>query len=68
LLQKTDRFPSSLSCVAALELSRHAEPTLWLTGGQVLVGVHDVMGQRVPGHPRPSSQRPACCPTKLSSP
>jgi hypothetical protein len=33
LLQKTDRFPSSLSCVAALELSRHAESTLALTGG-----------------------------------
>ena len=46
LLQKTDRFPSSLSCVAALELSRHAESTLALTGGQVLVGVHDVMGHR----------------------
>ena len=46
LLQKTDRFPGNLSCAGALELSSHAEPTLALTGGQVLVGIHEVMGQR----------------------
>jgi trehalose-6-phosphate synthase len=46
VLQKTDRFPASLTCAAAVELSRLVEPTLPLAGGQVLVGVHEVMGHR----------------------
>jgi hypothetical protein len=51
LLQKTERFPRSLSCVDVMELAHRAEPTLALTGGQVLVGVHSVMGHR-PAPPR----------------
>ena len=46
LLQKTDRFPSSLSCVAALELSRHAESTLALTGGAFTTDLPDGAGGR----------------------
>ncbi|MGA8393234.1 MAG: hypothetical protein WB775_13995, partial [Burkholderiaceae bacterium] len=61
LLQKTDRFPASLSCAGALELSSHAEPTLALTGGQVLVGVHEVMGQR-PAAPRALDPAPGVLP------
>jgi trehalose-6-phosphate synthase len=46
LLQATDRFPVGLTCAAALELVRQAEPRLGLAGGAVHVSVHDVMGQR----------------------
>jgi trehalose-6-phosphate synthase len=61
VLQKTDRFPASLSCAGALELSSHAEPTLALTGGQVLVGVHEVIGQR-PAAPRAVDPAPGVLP------
>lgn len=66
LLQKTDRFPASLSCAGALELSSHAEPTLALTGGQVLVGVHEVMGQR-PAAPRAVDPAPGVLPDEALS-
>jgi trehalose 6-phosphate synthase len=46
LLQKTSQFPARLSCAGALALSLGAEPTMALTGGRVLVGVHDVIGNR----------------------
>jgi len=45
LLQRTDSFPATLTCTAAAELARMAEPRLALTGGAVHVGVHDVMAQ-----------------------
>jgi len=45
LLQRTDSFPATLTCTAAAELARMAEPRLALTGGAVHVGVHDVMVQ-----------------------
>jgi len=49
LLQRTASFPATLPCAVADELARQAEPRLALTGGAVHVGVHDVMGQPVPG-------------------
>ena len=48
ILQATERFPGSLSCAAAVELARHAQPRLDLKGGPVHVGVHEVMGPRPP--------------------
>ncbi|HEY6088113.1 MAG TPA: trehalose-6-phosphate synthase [Burkholderiaceae bacterium] len=57
LLQATDRFPVGLTCAAALDLVRQAEPRLGLAGGAVHVGVHDVMGQR----PEPAA--PAAAPS-----
>ncbi|MEO8057101.1 MAG: trehalose-6-phosphate synthase [Burkholderiales bacterium] len=45
LLQRTDRFPASLSCAQAYDVAGEAEPRLALPGGAVHVGVHDVMGQ-----------------------
>ncbi len=48
ILQSTERFPDSLSCAAALELARRAEPRLNLAGGPVHVGVQEVMGPRPP--------------------
>jgi len=48
LLQSTNRFPASLSCVMAVDLARHAEPRLPLAGGPVHVGVHDVVERRSP--------------------
>jgi len=45
LLQRTDSFPPILTCTAAAELARMAEPGLALASGAVHVGVHDVMGQ-----------------------
>jgi trehalose-6-phosphate synthase len=54
LLQATDRFPVGLTCAAALELVRQAEPRLGLAGGAVHVSVHDVIGQR-PAPPAPAA-------------
>jgi len=51
LVQSTAQFPSTLTCVRAMELIRGAEPTLALAGGRVLVGVHSVMGHP-PARPR----------------
>ncbi|MEO6276556.1 trehalose-6-phosphate synthase [Roseateles sp.] len=48
LLQRTHRFPSTVSCVDAAELARQVEPRLSLPGGAVHIGVHDVMGQPLP--------------------
>jgi len=45
LLQRTDSYPTPLTCPAAAELARMAEPRLALTGGAVHVGVHDMMAQ-----------------------
>ena len=41
-LQKTDSFPSTLSCTRAVEIALQEEPRLPLTSGAVHVGVHDV--------------------------
>ena len=46
LLQSTARFPHSLDCAQAVELSRQPEPHLVLAGGTVHVGVQDMMGHR----------------------
>ncbi len=46
VLGATTHYPESLSCSAASELSRQSDPTLKLTGGAVIVGVHDVTGAR----------------------
>ena len=48
LLRRTDSFPPTLSCAAAIELARKTEPRLALAGGAVHVGVHDVMRQAPP--------------------
>lgn len=45
LLQRTAVFPVTLTCAQASELAGRAEPRMALTGGEVHVGVHDVMGQ-----------------------
>jgi len=45
LLERTESFPKTLTCPAAEDLARKAEPQLPLAGGTVHVGVHDVMGQ-----------------------
>jgi len=52
LLQSTDRFPDSLSCARATEIAREAEPRLALAGGDVHVGVQDIMGSH-PVEPAP---------------
>ena len=52
VLQGTDRFPDSLSCAAAVQLSSLAEPRLDLAGGPVHVGVQEIMG------PRPAALAP----------
>ncbi|MDO9285938.1 MAG: trehalose-6-phosphate synthase [Aquabacterium sp.] len=46
LVQRTDAFPRSLSCVRAAGLSVEAEPRLALASGAVHVGMHDVIAQR----------------------
>ncbi|RZL38455.1 MAG: trehalose-6-phosphate synthase [Rubrivivax sp.] len=43
LLQRTESFPSTLSCAASAKVAAQAEPRLALSGGPVHVGVHDVM-------------------------
>lgn len=48
LLQRTSRFPDTLSCAEAISLAQRPEPRLSLTGGPVHVGVHRVMGHRPP--------------------
>ena len=58
LLQRTDRFPVTLSCAESANLASQPDPRLSLTGGAVHVGVHDVMGQPpskavVPVNPAP---------------
>ncbi len=53
LLEATDRFPASLSCAQALQLSREAEPRLALAGGAVHVGVQDIIGSPSAARPRP---------------
>jgi hypothetical protein len=75
LLQKTDRFPPVCPVWRLWSCPAMPSPTLALTGGQVLVGVHDVMGHRpvapqavdIPrarraarrGQSRPEAQQPA---------
>ena len=44
LLQSTDRYPTSLSCEAAVNLAQLPEPRLSLPGGPVHVGVQAVVG------------------------
>jgi hypothetical protein len=55
LLQSTDRFPGSLSCDAAGQLARQAEPRLDLPGGAVNVGVQAIMAPRPVARPPPPS-------------
>jgi len=45
LLERTDSFPTTLTCAVAADSARKAEPQVPLAGGTVHVGVHDVMGQ-----------------------
>jgi alpha,alpha-trehalose-phosphate synthase [UDP-forming] len=47
LLQRTDRFPATLSCAAATEAASRPASRLQLAGGPVHVGVHPVLDRRV---------------------
>jgi trehalose-6-phosphate synthase len=62
LLQRSDSFPASLTCPAAADLARKAEPRLALTGGAVHVGVYDVMGQAAPQPVEPIVPAPEVIP------
>lgn len=47
LLQRTEVYPSDLSCREALEIASLAEPRLDLAGGPVLVSAHPIAGERI---------------------
>lgn len=46
LVQSTERYPSSLTCVRAVALAKESEPRLALAGGAVHVGVQAILAQR----------------------
>lgn len=46
LVLSTDSYAASLSCASALELSQRSDPNLKLSGGPVIVGVHDIAAAR----------------------
>jgi len=52
LIQSTDRFPKTLTCAQAGDISQKADPRLPLPGGAVHVGLQDIMGV-LPATPAP---------------
>ncbi len=59
LLERTESFPQTLTCAAAEDVARKAEPRLPLASGTVHVGVHDVMGHAPVPAPTPMTVNPA---------
>jgi alpha,alpha-trehalose-phosphate synthase [UDP-forming] len=62
LLQRTDAFPSILTCEAAAALAAQSDPQLALAGGNVHVGLHEVVAQRPPVTLPPVNPAPGVIP------
>lgn len=56
VLQRTEAYPSDLTCSQALEVASLAEPRLELAGGPVLVSAHPIAGERI-SLPKPDAAR-----------